>query len=246
MARMTGVSVEEVKQAITYIRSRLNPFPASQFRPPWTYRPSNSKSTVRPDVIIRSTQLGYEVDVLGMEPLCLSVSNIYRDTYNLIKSGEAHLPDDEKKHFVEYVERAELFIRNVTQRLHTLRQITKAIIDVQTGFLETGSRQFLRPLTRTRIAQMLSMHESTVSRATANKYVQLPNQEVIGFDVFFNSSLSVKDAILELLQDEDPAHPLSDKRIAEILRERGLIVERRTVVKYREALKILSSTRRRG
>src|ERR1019366_4322344 len=102
---------------------------------------------------------------------------------------------------VEYVDRAEMFIRNINQRQHSLRQITRCIIDIQTGFLETGSRQFLRPLTRTRVAQLLEIHESTVSRATANKFVQLPNQEVVGYNIFFNSSLSVKDAIENLIQD---------------------------------------------
>ncbi len=86
---------------------------------------------------------------------------------------------------------------------------------------------------------------STVSRATANKYVQLPNQEVAGFDIFFNSSLSVKEAIETLILEEDPASPLSDQQIVDILQERGISVARRTVVKYRAEAKILSSTRRR-
>ena len=89
------------------------------------------------------------------------------------------------------------------------------------------------------------MHESTVSRATANKYVQLPNQEVVSFNVFFNASLSVKDTIEQLIQSEDPAHPLSDQQIVHLLAEKGIAVARRTVVKYREARNILSSTRRR-
>lgn len=246
MARSAGISQDDARQSIAYIRNRLNPFPASQFRSPWSYNPTNSKSTVRPDVVIRRTQLGYEVDVLGVEPFSLCVNPAYREEYTKVKSGSNHHTEEERKHFTEYVERAELFIRNVVQRRHTLRLITRSIIEHQTGFLETGSRQFLRPLTRTRIAEKLKMHESTVSRATANKYVQLPNQEVVGFDIFFNSSLSIKDSILQLLQEEDPSNPLSDKRIAELLRERGIDVERRTIVKYRESLKILSSTRRRS
>ncbi len=99
--------------------------------------------------------------------------------------------------------------------------------------------------TRTRIARNISMHESTVSRATANKYVQLPSQEVVPFDFFFDGSVSVKDMIGELIAGEDKTSPLSDQQIAEILQERGLNVARRTVVKYREAQKILSSRQRR-
>jgi RNA polymerase sigma-54 factor len=89
------------------------------------------------------------------------------------------------------------------------------------------------------------MHESTVSRATAKKFVQLPNQEVVNFDVFFNPSLSIKTTIEELISNEDPAKPLSDRQIVDILKERGIDVARRTVVKYRSAQKLLSSNRRR-
>ena len=113
------------------------------------------------------------------------------------------------------------------------------------GYLETNSKAFMRPLTRTRIALMVKVHESTVSRATANKYIQLPSEEVVGFDFFFDSAVSVKDLIEELIASEDKSSPLSDQRIAEILGERGFSVARRTVVKYREAQKILSSRQRR-
>ena len=245
MARALGITVDEAKQTIEYIRTRLNPRPASQFRPPWAYKPANSKISVRPDAIIRRTEHGYDVEILGAEPYALGVNPTYRDLYTQIKSGINIHSEDEKKHIIEYVERAELFIRNINQRRLTLRQITKCIVDCQTGFLETGSRQFLRPLTRTQIAKMLNIHESTVSRATANKFVQLPNQEVVEFNVFFNSSLSIKDAIEEIIQEEDPANPLSDQQIAELLSEKGVTVARRTIVKYRESQKILSSTRRR-
>ena len=200
---------------------------------------------MRPDVIIRRSEHGYDVEVLGAESFTLGINPMYREPYTQIKNGSSTLGDDEKKHIIEYVERAELFIRNINQRRHTLRQITNCIVECQTGFLETGSRQFLRPLTRTQVAKMLNIHESTVSRATASKFVQLPNQEVVGFSIFFNSSLSIKDAIEEIIQDEDPSNPLSDQQIVELLTEKGITVARRTIVKYRESQKILSSTRRR-
>jgi RNA polymerase sigma-54 factor len=245
IARAVGISVEEAKQTMDYIKNRLHPYPASQFRPPWAYRPTNTKASIRPDVIIRRTEFGYDVEVLGADPYGLGLNPTYRDAYDQIKTGNGHHTDDDKKHITEYVERAELFIRNINQRRKTLRLITRCIVDCQTGFLETGSRQFLRPLTRTAVAKMLAIHESTVSRATANKYVQLPNQEVVSFDFFFNGSLSVKDAIEEMIQDEDPANPLSDQQITELLQEKGISVARRTIVKYRESQKILSSARRR-
>ncbi len=245
LARAMGVTVEKARETLEYMREHLNPYPASQFRPPWASRPRNNKAAVRPDVVIRRTEIGYEVEVVGAEPFVLGVNPTYREAYHTIQTGNGHMPEDDRKHVVEYVERAELFIKNLNQRRRTLKQITKCIIDLQQGFLETGSRAYLLPLTRTRVADVLGMHESTVSRATAKKYVQLPNQEVVPFDVFFNASLSVKSAIEEIIASEDPARPVSDQQIVEILAERGIVVARRTVVKYREAQKILSSNRRR-
>lgn len=245
LARLVGCSLEEAKQALLYIATRLNPSPASQFRPPWAYRPTNSKSSVRPDVIVRRTEVGYEVDVAGADNFSLCINPLYRETYALIKSGQGQFSEEDRKHITEYVERAEMFIRNINQRRQSLRAITHCIIDHQLGFLETGSRQFLRPLTRTQVARQLDLHESTVSRATANKFLQLPTQEVVSFNLFFNSSLSVKDAIGELIHNEDPSHPLSDQQIVTLLLEKGIDVKRRTVVKYRDSQKILSSTRRR-
>ncbi|MCC6727855.1 MAG: RNA polymerase factor sigma-54 [Chthonomonadales bacterium] len=245
LARALGISSETAKATIEYMRDNLNPYPASQFRPPWAYRPSNHRSSIRPDVVIRRTDVGYEVEVLGSEPFLLGVNPTYREAYHRARASNGSLPTEEKRHIVEYVERAELFIKHINQRKKTLRQITRAIVDLQQGFLETGSRAYLRPLTRTRIAEQLGMHESTISRATAKKYVQLPNQEVVPFDLLFNASLSIKTAIEHLIAQEDPAHPLSDQQIVELLREQGTRVARRTVVKYREAQKILSSNRRR-
>lgn len=245
IARALKLPVDQVRQAIDFIRARLNPFPASQFRSPWTNRPINNKSIVRPDVTIRRAEYGYEIEVPQMETFALNVNPQYREEYLRIKKGDRSHTPDEQKHFIEYVERAERFIQNINQRRITLRQITRCIVDCQTGFLETGSRRFLRPLTRTHIARLLNIHESTVSRATSNKFVQLPNQDVVGFDLFFRSSLSVKDAVETLIQDEDATNPLSDQQIVEQLRERGITIARRTIVKYRDQAKILSSTHRR-
>lgn len=245
LARALRVPEETVRKDIEFVRTHLNPYPASQFRPPWSYKPSNTKSAIRPDVIIRRTEVGYEVDVVGTEPFVLRVNPTYRDIYNSIRSGNGEISEMEKKHFTEYVERAELFIKNIHQRRKTLRLITKAIIDYQQGFLATGNRAYLRPLTRTQIARMVNMHESTVSRATARKYVQLPNQEVVPFDLFFNPSLFIRTAIEEIISEEDPANPLSDRQIVDLLKARGINVARRTIVKYREQQKLLASTRRR-
>ncbi len=85
-------------------------------------------------------------------------------------------------------------------------------MEFQQGYLETSAKAFLRPLTRTRIARMLTLHESTVSRANRHKYVQLPSEEVVPFDFFFDGSVSVKDMIGELIAVEDKSSPLSDQQ----------------------------------
>ena len=150
LARAVGCTTDEALQALEYIRTRLNPSlrPVSSIRPGPT-DPTNSKSSVRPDVQIRRSEIGYEVDVSGADSFSLCVNPVYREAYAQIKNGQGHFSDDDRKHITEHVERAEMFIRNINQRRQSLRAITHCIIDNQIGFLETGSRQFLRPLTRT-------------------------------------------------------------------------------------------------
>lgn len=246
MARRLRVTQKEVQSALDFIKQSLNPYPGNAFRTPWASKPNDPGSIVHPDVIIRRTPSGYEIEVVQSEQYLLAINSHYRRSYQDIKSGSnKRYSDDEKKHLVEFVERADQFIRNLNQRRRTLRMITRAIVEYHQGYLETGSKTFLRPLTRTKIARALKMHESTVSRATANKYVQLPSEEILAFDFFFDGSVSVKDLIGEMIAKEDSSNPLSDQAIAEILQERGLAVARRTVVKYREAQKILSSRQRR-
>jgi RNA polymerase sigma-54 factor len=127
------------------------------------------------------------------------------------------------------------------QRRETIRRIAEYLIERQGGFLRHGVRH-LEPLTRAEVAAALGVHESTVSRATANKYVQIPNREIVPFSHFFTASLSIKDVIQELIAHETA--PLTDQDIVEILRKRGMTVARRTVTKYRGQLGILPSTLR--
>jgi RNA polymerase sigma-54 factor len=246
LARRLKVSQTEILDALAFIKTSLNPYPGNAFRTPWSTKPNDAGSAIRPDVIVRRTVNGFEVDVVTHEQYALTINSHYRTAYSALKSGGTKgYSEDERKHITEFVERADLFIKNLNQRRRTLRLITKAIIEYQQGYLDTGSKMFVRALTRTKVARALKMHESTVSRATANKYVMLPSEEVVPFDFFFDTSTSVKDLIGEMISKEDPRNPLSDQEIADLLQERGLNVARRTVVKYREAQKILSSRQRR-
>jgi len=229
------------------VKKQLNPYPGNGFRAPFQNESDRHGASVRPDVIVRRTSAGYEIEIAGHEHYFLNINSRYRSMYEELKNGKgSKYSGEDKKHIVEFVERADLFIRYINERRRTLRHITKSIVEFQQGYLETGSRAFLRPFTRTKLARTLEIHESTVSRATASKYVQLPSEEVVPFEFFFDGSVSAKDVIVELIHAEDRTNPLSDQQIAAILHERGFEVARRTVVKYREAQKILSSRQRRA
>lgn len=255
IARRLGVSQTRVEEALTFIKRHLAPHPAEQFRPPWEHRPDSRSETVRPDVIIRRGVVGFEVEVLGFDNLTLHVNPHYRQLYDSIKTarmggGAAQfdgktLSADHKKHVVAYVERANMFLKNLQQRRRTIQKIALALVETQQGFLETGERRFLRPLTRTRLADLVGMHESTISRALLHKYVQLPAQDVVPFDIFFEQSATVKDVVAALIEAEDQSAPLSDLAVTEALKTRGHHIARRTVVKYREELRIPASYLRR-
>lgn len=246
IARRLKVSAKDIFTAIEFVRKQLNPYPGNSFRPPFHNEGDNHGAAVKPDVIVRRTAAGYEIEVTGHDQIYLCLNPTYRAMYEEIKNGGGkNYSREDRRHITEFVERADLFMRNLNQRRRTLRNISRSIIEFQQGYLETGSKAFLRPLTRTRIARLVKMHESTVSRATAGKYVQLPSEEVVPFEFFFDGSVSVKDLIDDLIHSEDKSNPLSDQQIANMLIQRGFSIARRTVVKYREAQKILSSRQRR-
>jgi RNA polymerase sigma-54 factor len=140
------------------------------------------------------------------------------------------------------VSRAKMFIANINQRRQTMQKITDFLVEHQADFLRHGVRH-LKPLTRAMLAEKTNIHESTVSRATASKYVMVPSGEVIPFSNFFTASLSVKDIIKDMIEHEE--RPLTDQEIADQLKERyGYTVARRTVAKYRDQLDILPSSLR--
>ena len=151
---------------------------------------------------------------------------------------------EDKAHVRQYSGRAKMFISNIHQRRETLLRISYCLCELQENFLRGGVRE-LRPLTRAIVAQQVGVHESTVSRATANKYVMLPTRKVIPFSDFFTPSLSTKDVIKELIEREaKKGQPLTDRRICDLLLQDGIRIARRTVAKYRAELGILPSTMR--
>ncbi len=245
MARELQSTPTEVQQAIKYIKEALHPYPAYRFRAPWQSISQPSRDIIKPDVIIRRNPEGFEVDVVRPGWL-LILSPEWRKLYEDVKKKPSEYPPETVRQVYEYVERAERFLYNLETRYRTLRRIAMAVVSRQFAFIETGSHTYLKPLTRTEIAKELEMHESVVSRAISNKWVLLPNGDLIPFSNFFTPSLSIQQAIQQVVHSEDGHNPYSDDEIAQILYDRwGIKASRRTVVKYRNRLHIPSSRERK-
>lgn len=208
------------------------------------YRPEETIA-VTPDLVFFRDEKGLTFEIRGSDPNSLMVDDWYRRRNEALKKESTLATAEEKKHVGEFVDRATRLIHALRQRRATLRKIAAYLLEEQAGFIATGSYRFLRSMTRVALARAVGLHESTVSRATMNKFVQLPNGEVISFEVFFKPQLRVQKLIEEILQTENPANPYSDREIAEKLRERGVEIARRTVNKYREQIHLLSSHQRR-
>ena len=145
-------------------------------------------------------------------------------------------------------------ISSIEQRQQTIERIAKEIVKIQSEFLDEGVSK-LRPCTMTQVADNVGVHETTVSRAIANKYIQTPHG-VFDLKYFFTpgykggdgesiSNTSVKDMIQQLVSNEEPSKPLSDQGIVALLKDKDIKIARRTVAKYREELGILPSNLRR-
>jgi RNA polymerase sigma-54 factor len=247
------ITRDEVQAALDWIAGNLNPHPAQGFAAgPDGTSIGGREVGLRPDVIITKSESGtYEVEVIESRRFSLRVNPVYRQLIMQLqaarKEGSSTVPmnDDDRQHIREYVTRAKFFIDNINQRRQTILRITEVIVDCQLEFLDHGI-QSLRPLTRAEVGERIGMHESTVSRATAGKFVLLPNGQVVPFAMFFTASLGTKDVIKEIIEAEDEGRPFSDQEIVEKLADKhGIKLARRTVAKYREELKILPARLRK-
>jgi len=194
------------------------------------------RTIVRPDVLIRDVDGELTAEVVESRRFSLRVAPIYSSLSAKLRSDET--TEDEKQHVRQYVGRAKFFIDNINRRRATIQRIAECLIDRQRDYLVSGV-QHLVPLTRAEVGDLIGMHESTVSRATAEKYVMIPSGEVVPFSHFFTASLGVKDQIKRMIEAEDAKHPLSDQEIADALGAEGIALARRTVAKYRDELQIL-------
>lgn len=244
IAQKQGISNEAVAEARDIIKEFLSPFPAIDATDIQSWGSRSKAQYVQPDVVIRDEQGELAVEVIESQRFFLRVNPMYSTLAGEIRSHERTMSDDEKKHIQQYVSRARLFMSNVNQRRETMTKIAKCLLQCQEEFIRHGVRS-LRPLTRAQVAEMTSLHESTVSRATAGKFVMLPNRQVIPFSDFFTASLSTRDVIKEIVTKEmQSGKPLTDREIVVRLKREGIRVARRTVAKYRSQMGILPSTLR--
>lgn len=247
IARKIKVPVKAVQGAADFIRQRLTPYPGRQYRPSWQTSGPQGEGRIRPDVTITKVEGEdgvYEVTVSESRSLGLRVNAVYRQLWDAMRKDPAGYQNKDREHVQQYLTRAREFIDNLNQRRKTLKLIIEAVAAEQGRFLEEGTYA-LKPLTRLSVAHKLGLHESTVGRAVTGKYAMIPSGEVIPCDMFFDSSLSVKEVIKDLLAQENPRKPYSDEQISAELMKRGIEIARRTVTKYREALKVPPAAQRR-
>jgi RNA polymerase sigma-54 factor len=266
LARQLGVTPADIEIARDFIRDRLNPHPLQTSEARSWGTPTDSP-LVSPDIIVRiedDEDQDLLVEVVDSRYNYLRMNGVYSDLLARI-SRHAPAPEhvdgegldeaedaqaaqtmntDEREHVRQYTNRARLFMSNIEQRRETLLKISKVVCELQQDFLRGGVRN-LTPLTRALVAQQVGVHESTVSRATANKFVMLPNQRVIPYSDFFRPSLSTKDVIKEIIEREEvQGTSITDREICDRLLSQGIRIARRTVAKYRSELGILPSTMR--
>ncbi len=242
LGRKLGVTTDDIQDAIEEI-STLEPSPGKRFSP-------DSNAVIEPDVTVFKDEYGEWKIVLNNDYIPrLRISSTYKDML-----AKGNLSKKEKEFMIERMRSGKFLINSIEQRQQTIERITLEILKFQSNFFDAGVSK-LRPLTMNTIAQTAGVHETTVSRAIANKYIRTPHG-VFPFKYFFTpgytagggeavSNKSIKDMISHIIEEENPAKPYSDQGIVNILTEKDIKIARRTVAKYREELGILPTNLRR-
>src|SRR5215217_5245139 len=243
IARKLGLTIDDLKEHIEIIR-HLDPKPGSR------YNPTQSQYVI-PDVYVVKVEDQY-VAMLNEEGLPqLRISPVYR---RLLDKSASENTDETRAYVKDKFRSALWLIKSVEQRQKTIHKVATSIINFQRDFLDHGI-EYLRPLVLRDVANDIGMHESTVSRVVTNKYMHTP-QGVFEMKYFFHSgiassygeavsSVTIKQRIRKIIEQEDPRKPLSDSKIVSILQREGLELARRTIAKYREELKIPTSNQRK-
>jgi len=241
IARKLGVHMDDVQEAIEEVGT-LDPAPGRRFA-------EDTNRVVAPDVTVEEDRGEWKISLNSDYIPRLRISSAYKE---MIAKGT--LSRSERDYIRERMRSGKFLINSIEQRQQTIERITREIIRVQGEFFREGVSK-LRPLTMTQIADAVGVHETTVSRAIANKFIQTPHG-VFEMKFFFTpgyqsqggesvSNTSVKEMIGELITLEDRSQPLSDQELVAKLQDKGIKIARRTVAKYREELGLLPSNLRR-
>jgi RNA polymerase sigma-54 factor len=242
ISKRFGISPSDVQKAADEIK-KLDPKPGLVYS-------GESDNYIIPDLVVDKIDGKYHVFLNDANLPRLKLSRAYQEIARDKKKFEG-----ESKEFISNkLNSANWMIQAIEQRRQTMLKVMNYIVDRQRDFFEKGV-QFLKPLTLREVAEVINMHESTVSRVTNEKFVQTP-RGVLPLKFFFSSGLSttagedvsargIKAQIEKLVADEDPKHPLTDQAIVNILKESGVQIARRTVAKYRDQLGVLSARMRK-
>jgi RNA polymerase sigma-54 factor len=241
IARGTGRSIEDVQNSLGRI-ARLEPRPGRAFLP-------DTDQYVLPEVFVQKAGNDFAVTTNDEHIPHLRISNIYKDL--MAQGGNSA---EVKNYIREKIRAGKFLIKSLHQRQQTILNIGKEIVKRQHDFMEKGVAH-LKPMTMAQVAEVVGVHETTVSRAVSAKYMQTP-QGVFEMKYFFTAGLqtasgdgvsntSVKDMIAEIFKSEDTARPLSDQEVVKMLGDKGITIARRTVAKYRGELNILPSNLRK-
>jgi RNA polymerase sigma-54 factor len=242
IAKRIGVSPDRVNRAASLI-SKLDPKPGKAFG-------GGVIQGITPDVYVYKLEGDYVISLNDEGVPRLKINSLYRNILN----GSRLAMEGDRKYIQEKLRSALWLIRSIHQRQRTIYKVTKSIVKFQREFLDKGI-QSLKPLVLRDVAEDIQMHESTISRVTHNKYVHTP-QGIYELKYFFNAGItstqgetmaseSVKSLVREIIAKEDPKKPYSDEKLVQILQRMHIHIARRTVSKYREMMKILSSNERR-
>ena len=236
-----GLARDELQSVIALIRS-LSPRPGAAIE-------SSEPEYVIPDVVVRRENGAWKVELNPDAFPRLRINSRYA---NLIRRADNSADNHTLK---SHLQEARWFIKSLVNRGETLLKTATCIVERQKAFLEHGE-EAMKPMVLADVAETIGMHESTISRVTTRKYMHTP-RGVFELKYFFSShvgtvngaeasSTAIRAVLRKLIASENPARPLSDQKLKEILSEQGIRIARRTVAKYRESMAIPSSTERRN
>jgi RNA polymerase sigma-54 factor len=237
IARSLGLSVDQVQEGVERI-AHLEPRPGRDFLP-------DNQQYILPEIFVQKVDDEYVVTNNNEQIPHLRISNTYKDLMSQASSnGEV------REYIRDKIRAGKFLIKSLHQRQQTILNIATEIVSRQREFMDQGVAH-LKPLTMVQVAQVVGVHETTVSRAVSGKYMQTP-QGVFEMKYFFTSGIrtssgvgmsntSVKDMISEMIGKESTSKPLSDEEIVKTLAQKGIVIARRTVAKYRSELNILPS-----